>query len=177
VNRQARRAAASKASARTQIRVEDYRVGPGRVALTFDIAGRDPSTVSVDASSLSHVLARVEAAVAGRSYEQILHLLAGAIEAADAGDVDAWSAAALTGFWLAVHHPAAGGEMAARLSDAIAIRGSAHITMHVGRHRGIAFALADTFVDLDAVAASARKAGVATYVQAEPRLPRPGGRA
>ena len=67
MNRRTRRAAASKASAHSQIRVEDYRVGPGRVALTFDIAGHDPSTVSVDASSLSNVLARVEAAVAGRS--------------------------------------------------------------------------------------------------------------
>jgi hypothetical protein len=177
MNRRARRAAASKPSAHTQIRVEDYRVGPGRVALTFDIAGRDPSTVSVDASSLSNVLARVEAAVAGRSYEWILHLLAGAIEAADAGEPDAWNAAALTGFWLAVHHPAAGTEMAARLSDAIAIRGCAHLTMHIGQHRGIAFALADTFVDLDAVAATARKVGVATYVVAEPRAQRPGGRA
>jgi hypothetical protein len=177
VNRQARRAAASKASAHTQIRVEDYRVGSGRVALTFDIANRDPSTISIDAASLSHVLARVEAAVAGRSYEWVVHLLASAIEAADAGDVDAWSAAAFAGLWLAVHHPVAGTEMAARLSDAIAIRGCAHLTMHVGQHRGIAFALADTFVDLDAVAASARKAGVATYVVAEPRSQRPGGRA
>jgi hypothetical protein len=176
MNRRARRAAASKASAHALVRVEDYRVGPGRVALTFDIAGRDPSTVSVDASSLSHVLARVDELAAGRSYEQVLHVLAGAIEAADAGEADAWNAA-LVGFWLAVHHPAAGAEMAARLSDAIAIPGCAHLTMHVGQHRGIAFALADTFVDLDAVAASARKAGVATYVAAEPRSQRPGGRA
>jgi hypothetical protein len=177
MNRRARRAAASQASAPSQIPIEDYRVGPGRVALTFDIAGRDPSTVSVDASSLSHVLARVETAVAGRSYEWVLHLLAGAIEAADAGDVDAWSAAAFAGFWLAVHHPMAGAEMAARLSDAIAIRGSAHITMHVGRHRGIAFGLGDQFVDLEPAAASARETGVATYLWAEPRSRRPGGRA
>jgi hypothetical protein len=177
MNRRARRAAASKPSAHTQIRVEDYRVGYGRVALTFDIAGRDPSTVSIDAASLSNVLSRVEAAVDGRSYEWVLHVLAGAIEAADAGEPDAWNAAALTGFWLAVHHPAAGGEMAARLSDAIGVRGSAHITMHVGRHRGIAFGLGDQFVDLEPAAASAREAGVATYLWAEPRSRRPGGRA
>jgi hypothetical protein len=70
-----------------------------------------------------------------------------------------------------------GAEITARLSDAIAITGCAHITMHAARPRGVAFALAEKFVNLDAHAALARKAGAAIFVVAEPRQQRPGGRA
>jgi hypothetical protein len=63
-----------------------------------------------------------------------------------------------------------------RLADAIALGGRAHITMHAGPHRGIAFALADRFCDLDEAARQAKQAGVATFVAAERWRQRPGGR-
>jgi hypothetical protein len=156
--------------------VEQYRVPPNYVAMTFDIEGRDPSTISIRAASLVGVLDSVGELVADKTYQQVLHLLTAVIKEADAGNTDAWNGA-IVGFWLAVNHPTAGAEMAARLSDAIAINGCGHITMHAGRPRGVAFALSDRFVDLDHVAARARAAGVSTFVLGEPRRQRPGGRA
>jgi hypothetical protein len=176
MNRQARRAAASKRRPNTGMRVEAYRVPPGRVGLTFDFAARDPSSISIDAAALADVLDRVGKLVAGKSYQQVLHLLAAVIQEADEGVADAWNGAIL-GFWLAVNHPTAGAEMADRLSDAIAIDGRAHITMHAGRPRGVAFALSDRFVDLDHAAHLAREVGLAAFVLGEPRRQRPGGRA
>jgi hypothetical protein len=176
MNRAQRRAAASQHRPDALTPVEAYRVPPGRVGLTFDLAGRDPSTISIDATALVGVLDRVGALVAGKTYEQVIHLLGAVIEAADAGNGDAWNAG-LIGFWLATHHPHGGAEMAARLSDAIALDGRAHITMHAGRDRGVAFALGGQFVDLDHAARLAKQGGIATFVVAEPRRQRPGGRA
>jgi hypothetical protein len=176
MNRQARRAAASKRRPDHRTPAELYRVAPDRIALTIDLWGRPPTTISITTSSLVDVLDGVAKLVADRTYQEVLHLFGAAITAADAGDNSAWNGG-IVAYWLACHHPVAGGEMAARLADAIAISGCAHITMHGGQHRGVAFALADTFVDLDDVAALAREAGVATFVAAEPRLQRPGGRA
>jgi hypothetical protein len=176
MNRQQRRAAASMRRPDTRTPVEFYRVPPGRVALTFDLGDRPPSTISISAASLVGVLDSVEKLIAGRSYQQVLFLLQAAIEAADA-DKGEVSNAGLIGFWLATNHPHGGAEMVARLSDAIALDGRAHLTMHAGRDRGIAFALCDRFVDLDRAAARAREAGVATFAFAEPRRQRPGGHA
>jgi hypothetical protein len=144
--------------------------------LTIDIQGRAPSTISINASALADVVAGFDKLVAGKTYEQVLHLLAAVIKEADAGNPDAWNGAIL-GFWLALNHPHGGVAMAARLSDAIALDGRAHVTLHAGRPRGITFALAPQFVDLDHVAHSARQGGVGTFVVAEPRRQRPGGRA
>jgi hypothetical protein len=174
MNRHQRRAAASQGGIGDRIRVERYRVPPGRVAITFDLGDRPPSTISIRAGSLPDVVERFGALVAGMTYQQVLHLLMAVIQEADAGNTDAWNSA-IIGFWLALNHPAGGAEMVARLSDAIALDGRAHITMHAGRDRGIAFALGDRFMDLDHVAAGAWEAGVATFVAAEPRRQRPGG--
>jgi hypothetical protein len=176
MNRHQRRAAASRHRPNTLTRVEQYRVLPGAVALTFDIQGREPSTISINASALADVLDRVGKLVADKTYQQVLHLLTAVIKEADAGNTDAWNGA-IVGYWLALNHPADSAEMAGRLSDAIALDGRAHLTMHAGRDRGIAFALAGQFVDLDHVAARAREAGVGAFVLGEPRRQRPGGRA
>jgi hypothetical protein len=176
MNRAQRRAAASQHRPNTRTRVEAYRVPPGSVALTFNLAGRDPSTISIDATALADVLDRVGKLVAGKTYEQSVHMLGAVIRAADEGVADAWNGAIL-GFWLALNHPHGGVEMAARLSDAIALDGRAHLTMHAGRDRGIAFALAPQFVDLDHVAHLAREVGVGAFVLGEQRRQRPGGRA
>ena len=114
--------------------------------------------------------------VVGKSYQQVLDLLVAAIRAADGGNVDAWNAC-LVGFLLVVNHPHAGVEMAARLSDALALDGRAHLTFHAVRDRGIAFALADQFVDLDHAAHLARQGGAATIIATNPSRLRPGGRA
>src|SRR3954453_23393525 len=110
MNRHDRRAAAARHQP-----VEDYRVPPGRGALIFDFAGGAPSTIAIDASSLADLLDRIGELVAGKTYQEVLHLLAGAIEAADAGSADAWNAG-LVGFWLCCRHPVGGAEMTARLS-------------------------------------------------------------
>ena len=52
MNRRQRRAAASQRCPDVRTRVELYRVPPGRVALTFDLGGRPPSTISIPAGSL-----------------------------------------------------------------------------------------------------------------------------
>jgi hypothetical protein len=178
MNRQARRAAdAAKRRPNTLTLVEKYRVPAGRIALTFDIQGRNPSTIAINAESLVDVLDSVGQLVADKSYPQVLHLLAAIIQAADEGVAGAWNGAIL-GFWLVCHHPSGGAEMAARLADAIALGRPAHITMHVGAGGiGLAFGLGDRFADLDQAAAMARKAGVASFIVGEPRRQRPGGRA
>jgi hypothetical protein len=155
----------------------DYRVPPGKVALTFDVHGRDPSTISINADTLSDLVDRTDNLVRGMSYQDVLHTLSATIKAADAGDDAAWNAT-IIGYWLALRHPAGGVEMAARLADALAIDGRAHITMHASRERGIAFALGDRFCDLDPAAHLARQAGATTMiVAAAPRRRRPGGHA
>jgi hypothetical protein len=177
MNRAQRRAAASQHRPDTRARVEHYRAPPGHVALTFDLAGRPPSTLSISAASLTHVIDHIAELVADKTYAEVLHILAAAIQAADAGCDEAWNVA-LVGFWLATHHPVGGAEMAARLSDAIAVNGYAHISLHVGPDgRGLAFGLAPAFVNLDDIAAAARKVGVGAFVLSEPRRQRPGGRA
>jgi hypothetical protein len=175
MNRQARRA--SKGRPDHRMPADLYRVPHGHVALTFDLAGRAPSTISIRADALVSVLDGVAKLVAGRSYQQSVHLLGAVIRAADEGVANAWSGAIL-GYWLAVNHPAGGPEMAARLSDEIAVAGRAHITLHVGPGGiGLTFGLSQRFVDLDHVSARAREAGIGTFVAAEPRRQRPGGRA
>jgi hypothetical protein len=177
MNRQARRAAASKRSRPGDRKpAEQYRVAAGRIALTIDFQGRAPSTISINASALVDVVDSIGELVVGKSYQQVLHLLVAAIRAADGGNVDAWNAC-LVGFWLAVNHPQAGAEIAGRLSDALALDGCAHLTFHANRDRGIAFALADQFVDLDHAAHLARQSGAATIIATNPSRQRPGGRA
>jgi hypothetical protein len=153
-----------------------YRVLPGRVALSFDLYGRDPSTISIAASALSDLVDQIDNLVRDKSYQDVLYILAGAIKAVDAGDTAAWDAA-LVGYWLALRHPVGGVEMCTRVADAIAIDGRGHLTLHASRDRGITFALGDRFHDLDHIVDIARQAGATTMVVTQPRHSRAGGHA
>jgi hypothetical protein len=137
------------------------------------------SATNAHALALAHAIEEADRLVDGRSYQSVLDLLGTLLEAAAAGNAEAGHVG-LLGFWAACRHPQHGREMTVRLSDAIATDNKAHLTMHAGPVRGVAFALhRDRFVPLDQAARLARQAGLkgTAIIAAAPRRPRPGGRA
>ena len=134
----------------------DYRVPPGMVAMTFDIEGMPPSTAAINVYALVDAVNCVDQeVVAGKTYEQVLSLFLVGFRQAKAGNVGAYNVC-LLGYWLALNHPRSGPEIRALVSAAIAASNRVHITFYAARSgRGIAFAVAPGFVDLETAVAAA----------------------
>jgi hypothetical protein len=158
--------------------VYDHRVAHGRIALTFDLAGRNPSTFEIDEGALAGILSVTDQLVADYRYDyhQVLRIAEAALSASQTGKRDA-DHGCLVGLWLAFNHPQSGSRMRGMVSDSMAAGEPVHITLHAAAGGGLAMALADRFCDLEPMLASAKTEGTAGWVVTQPRRSRPGGRA
>jgi hypothetical protein len=158
--------------------VYEHRVTRGRIALTFDLAGHNPSTFEVDEGALTGIFSSLDRLVADNSYSypQVLRVAEAALSSSQAGNRDGDNAC-LIGFWIAFNHPQSGARMREMVSDAMAEANPIHITLHGAAGGGIAMGLADRFIDLEPMLAEAKTDGVGTWVATQPRRNRAGGRA
>lgn len=155
----------------TRVAAADYRVPPGRIALTLDFQGHDPRTIEISDYSLVGVLDGVAELVGWWPYQRALQMLGGVYRELARGRAGAENGM-LLGFWLALNHPKSGDEMRAQVADRMASGRPVHITMHAAQGRGIAFALGDQFIDLADVLRAAKTERVGVMMAAEPRRAR-----
>jgi hypothetical protein len=144
-----RRAAGIPPRQAEETRAEDFRVPAGRLALTLDIEGVNPSTCIMDPAAVPAVLELVDremtrlripygSAVAG--------LAAEFRSARRQGDDGAMAGIGPACLWLAFNHPQTGALMRERVSDALRREGKAHLTLTVAGER-LCLALGPQFVD------------------------------
>lgn len=133
--------------------VEDFRVPGGKVAITVDVQGEDPSTVMFDADKIADMMKGVEQVIGRSSYYPMVRGLAAEFAACKRKGAD------ITGvgigiLWSALYHPRSGKEMREGVSRDLREKGRAHITWQV-TDDGLAMSLADQFVDMGNLVAAA----------------------
>jgi hypothetical protein len=141
-----------------QSHVEDWRVPNGTVAITLDVAGCDPSTFAIDASELVGTMERAAPPFSRAPYHTAVRWIAQEfpkVRGADEGQCKAIGIAAL---WSALHHPTCGEKMREAVSASLRRNGRAHISWCFGPN-GLAMALAESFRDLETIAASYAASG------------------
>jgi len=132
------------------IDVFTFRAPPGTVALTIDVRGTPPSSIVIDAAKL--VDATTDVARRGLNYYKAVPFIARQfVRARRRRDDKMLQSVGQLAFWSALHHPKAGTEMRAAVSDALRRGERAHITWNYSKRYGLVMALASAFVDLDAV--------------------------
>jgi hypothetical protein len=141
-----------------EIPVSEFRVAEGMVALTLDVHGVNPITMSVEASKLDENLRAFEPTIdptgKGRrdwsEYAQILSLVATGLRQVNAngGNNRATEGVCWAGLWCAFNHPKMGDAMKRQVSEAIRRTGKAHITLALDARGVLGLALADKFAEL-----------------------------
>lgn len=131
--------------------VESYRVPPGRFAITIDIAGHNPSTVSLEAEKITELMRRAHALwPKTMSFPTLVNGLAERF-ADDPDNAGAAIGIATT----ALYHPQQGAAIRQAVSQALAVNGKAHLTWNYNPRHGLAMAVGEHFVDLDKPLAAA----------------------
>jgi hypothetical protein len=150
--------------------VEDFRVPPGHIAITIDLAGLEPATIAIPAAKLAQALDSLDQSFAGFSYQRALALFVR--EFRKLKRRVAVAGTELVPFWLVVRHPTAGNALQQSIADHLRRAGSVHVTLHIGRSGGVALAVGDQFVDLEASLAASKGGSVGvvgfTVVEASP---------
>jgi hypothetical protein len=154
--------------------VTEFRVPAGHAALTFDLAGADPQTLSIDASKLADIVAHTARLVGDWPYQRTLDGLSALYYSCASGET-AEPDGLLVGFWLALNHPIGGADMRRMVSNRIAASKPVHITMHGARDGGLGFVLADTYVDVSAIAEAVKAEGIGVVVVQHDVASRQGG--
>lgn len=144
---------------RNTMPVEEYRVPPGQIALTFDFEGYSPGTIAISGAEFSDIVATIGNACAGWSYDKTLSLLGGVFREWKKGRKDA-ECGLLLGYWIALNHPVSGDDTRRLIANRMANNEPIHITLFGARKRGIAIAVGDRFVDLEAHLRAAKAAGI-----------------
>jgi hypothetical protein len=144
---------------------ESYRVSPGRVAVTIDMAGLAPVSAEIDVAALAGLLAAGDRGFAGQPYAAALAAFAEWFRRAHQDG--AIGEGILAAFWLGCRHPEFGQRLVTALSHRLRRDGRAHLTLHVGSECGLAIVLADEFADLKLALDAARAAGVTVVGERE----------
>lgn len=137
--------------------VEHFQVPQGLVGITIDVQGTAPSTYLVDAQAITDLATDIQRRVSkfGLNYRAIVRTIAEEFtKAKQAHDDTALQGIGPLSLWSALHHPDTGTLMRAKVSAELRDKGRAHITWGFS-DRGLAIALADKFIDLAGVLASA----------------------
>jgi hypothetical protein len=164
----------------TPIRVEDFRVGEGNVAFTLDLAGVEPTTVSIPAAELPEILSlirRVFNMTADHSTDIGLHsvmrraMIDLTKQARTSQDPEVGTQLIGVAAFCTLFHPASGAEFRSRISDSLRQDGKAHVTISCDARLKFAFLLAERFVDMeDAIAAMpADAAGSVAITRSRPK--------
>ncbi|MCL2430561.1 MAG: hypothetical protein FWD12_15145 [Alphaproteobacteria bacterium] len=146
---------------------EAFQCPTGLVAVTLDVQGVAPATCLMDARDVTDTAAGIQRQIADLEcdYYATVRFIAGAfakVKQAAQPDVELQWIGPLT-LWSALHHPGAGAAVRSKVSDALRNAGRAHITWQVS-NAGLAIAVADKFVDLDAFIAHAPRDQVFTVI-------------
>jgi hypothetical protein len=143
--------------------VMDFAVPPGVLAVTLDVTGAPPVSLLVDPEKLTALMDQIGGAAGKLSYRRLVEQLARAFVQATAARADddlVWIGLAIC--WTAMSHPAAGAAMRTAVSARLGTAGRAHIIWKFSPG-GLAIAVADHFVSLDAAIAMARPDRVSVF--------------
>jgi hypothetical protein len=148
--------------------VEDFVAPVGTVSITFDIVGTAPSTCMIDASQITGLMASVTKLTTGISYHSLVRRIAGEfLNAKQTGNDQPLSWIGIAGVWTAMHHPKTGDAIKLKVADALRRDGKAHITWHFNPAAGLGIAIADGFIDLEALIKEAPTDTVVAAVAAD----------
>lgn len=146
--------------------VEDFRVPPGKLAITITIGDEPPSTVMFDSDRVAEIAARTQQEFSAAPYYSIVRGIIQVFTAQmrDGGDL---SGAAFGFLWTALYHPMHGEQLRAGVSRKLRQTGRAHITWRA-TDAGLMIAMADQFVDIPVDALAARAPAGFTAVVLQP---------
>src|SRR5664279_1282896 len=99
-------------SGKRSMRVEDFRVPEGTIAITFDVEGADPSTVVINPADYHLFIPALEPLTKVRSYYSVVQMIAKEFKRSRlAGDDRSLSALPWLALWTSYNHPENGGAM------------------------------------------------------------------
>ncbi len=142
---------------------EHFTAPEGTIAITFDVAGVDPSTCLIETASLVPILEELDATARASPYHDLVRQTAREfVRAKSEGDEATLRWIGMLGFWTALNHPNAP-DMRRAVAAAMRQEGRAvHLSWRFGP-AGLAVALSDQFVDLERMSAAAPPDRVSVY--------------
>ena len=139
-------------SGNTLTPVEDFRAPEGTVSITMDVAGAAPSTYTIEAAKIVDLIDGVARRIEGGNYYRIVRGIADHfVDCKRRGALSEMTNIGVLCLWSALRHPQQGASMRDMVSEALRRDGKAHITWHFSPTAGLAMALAEKFVDLEAL--------------------------